>query len=133
MDTFFLAVFIIRTVVHACQSRSEKILLPGVWWYLAFLFSAYVSLLHLPQDLFSDGVKYMIRFPLFVYLGYIVLGVNTMRRKDILLRALRVFFFVGVFASMLGAASLLINAYQVMGLTRAVPIPLFGIDLLIFR
>lgn len=129
---FFLVIFVVRTVVHVFQSRSEKILLPGVWWYFGFLISAYVSLLHLPQDLFSDGVKYLIRFPLFAYVGYMVLGVNVMRRKEVVLRALQVFFFVGVGAAILGCMSLLVNAYQIMGLTRAVPIPVFGIDLFNF-
>ncbi len=125
---FFLLVFFIRTCVDLLQTKEKRIILPGVWWYLAFLISAYVSLLHLPHELFSDGVKYLIRFPLFVYVGYIVVGINTITRKSILLHALRVFFFVGLFAAILGVSSLLVNAYHVMGLTRAVPISLFGVN-----
>jgi O-antigen ligase len=126
---FVLVVVGIRMLVRYLHGEEQTLVLPGVWMYLLFLISAVVSLVHLPLPEVSAGLKYMIRFPLFVYIGYIVLGMLLIETRSILYRCLQISVFIALIAAGQGLLSLLLNVSAFTGLYRAVPLGVFGIDI----
>ena len=126
--TFVLGIYLVRLILRYLDGTVQTIVLPGVWLYGAFLLSGVLSLVHLPDPLMFEGLKYIIRFPLFVYVGYMVLGMQLMHTPQHIERSLRIFVSVAGIAALLGVVSLVQNFSAVIGLYRAVPVPFFGID-----
>jgi hypothetical protein len=121
-----LLAFIFRKVYDWFTGVSITLRLPGFGWYLLFLLSALVSLVHLNSLEFGVGVKYIFRFLVFLYFGYIFLGANIVTNKKILRRSLVVFAIPGVLAAIMGTVSLLLGVWQSGILRRAVPFALGG-------
>lgn len=129
---FVLIIFGIRMGVSYFEAKPRALVLPGVWLYGFFLLSGVVSLLHLPGAEMIEGLKYLVRFPLFVYIGYLVLGMQLIDTRTVLHRCLKLFVWVAVFAACQGLLSLIINISGFTGLYRAVPLAIFGVDVFNF-
>lgn len=108
------------------QGNTDRLLAPGFYWYGLFLLSAVVSLLNLPLIEITAGAKYIVRFLVFLYIGYILLGVNICKNKQILTTGLRTLSFVGIAGAIMGLVSLGLGLWEVAGFTRAVPFAIFG-------
>lgn len=129
---FVLIIYGIRMAVNYLDGKSLSLVLPGAWLYGLFLLSGVVSLIHLPSAEMTEGLKYLIRFPVFLYIGYLVLGMQLIDTRSVLRRCLKLFVWVAVFAALQGLVSLLINISGFTGLYRAVPLSIFGVDLFNF-
>ncbi len=116
-------IFLLRAWAHG---DTIHIRMPGIGIYGLFLGSALVSLFHVfPWEVVSS-LKYIIRFPLFVYIGYVALGVNILTTKALLHRAMNVFLFSVTLGAFMGLASLFFHVWGLAGLMRAVPFGIFG-------
>jgi len=114
---------LLRTWAHGDKIH---IRMPGIGIYGLFLASALVSLFHVfPWEVVSS-FKYIIRFPLFVYIGYVTLGTNILTTKVLLHRAMNVFLFSVTLGALMGLASLFLHVWGLAGLMRAVPFAIFG-------
>lgn len=91
---------------------------------ILFIASAALSLINIPYEDFNAGVKYIFRPMIFFYLMFIILPYNIIDSKKVLLRVLKVLFWLGMFVSAMGFWSLLFP--EIKGLRRAVPISVFG-------
>ena len=117
------AVYLLRKWL---KGEKHKITLPGIGLFTLFLLSAVLSLFNVSGSEFGTSISYIIRFPLFIYVGYIILGTNIIRDKIILDRALSVYAWVGCAGALMGLVSLFVGSYGVGGLHRAVPLSIFG-------
>lgn len=104
--------------------EKHRIYLPEFGWYSLFIISGLLSLTNVAGWELQPSFSYLVRFLLFVYLAYVVLGVNIIRTKKILHRALEVVVWIGVVGAVLGLLSFVFGGGR--GITRAVPIPVFG-------
>lgn len=120
---------IIRAIVQLpARDMSPIRPTPLIGFFVLFLFANILSLaLGAQQDLIAQGVKFVVRPVLFVYLMYVILP-NRILSDDVrLLRALRWFFAAGVLAAVIGLVSFLI-VDPVQGLWhRATPFAFWGI------
>ncbi|HRH23925.1 MAG TPA: O-antigen ligase family protein [Candidatus Magasanikbacteria bacterium] len=104
--------------------EKHRIYLPEFGWYSLFIISGLLSLTNVAGWELQPSFSYLVRFLLFVYLAYVVLGANIIRTKKILHRALEVVVWIGVVGAILGLLSFAIGPGR--GVMRAVPIPVFG-------
>jgi len=118
-------VYLVREVTHG---RRHTIYMPGARWYGLFVLAGIISVMFLPASDMVIGLKYLIRFPIFVYLAFVVLGTNIIREHSIMDRVLRIYAYVGLGAAIMGFVSLFLGIQQVEGLFRAVPFGIGGWD-----
>lgn len=94
----------------------------GFGLFSLFLISSALSLFNLPGGTVGLGIKYIVRFFLLVYFGFIFLGVNIVKDKRILDRSLLVLAATGVLAGVMGLVSLFLGVgVEVYGLPRSTP------------
>ncbi|MBI2436499.1 MAG: O-antigen ligase family protein [Candidatus Magasanikbacteria bacterium] len=116
-----LIAFGVNCVYRWLNGERQTIYLPGLFVYALFLFSAFLSISNVyPWEVVSS-LKYIIRFPLFVYIGYLVLGTNLINQKYILKNALLFFLGSALLGALMGFVSLILGVYTQGGLHRAVP------------
>lgn len=122
---FLLGVYAVYLFRKWITGEKHRIYLPQFWFYVLFVLSAVLSLINVSGIDVQASVSYMIRFIVFVYIGYVVLGSNIIRDKIILRRSLAVSVWVSVVGAVLGLVSLVLGGSH-GGVYRAVPIPMFG-------
>ncbi|MFZ2189861.1 MAG: O-antigen ligase family protein [Candidatus Magasanikiibacteriota bacterium] len=109
------------------RGETFKIYLPGVGFFILFLISALASLSNLSIFEISSGLKYIVRFLIFIYLVYLALGINIIRHdKKKFLIALKVYASVGFLGALMGFTSFFLGEWTFYALGRAVPFPIFG-------
>lgn len=123
---FLLVAFSLQYFRQWIAGKRQSIVTPGLLLYAFFLLSALVSLVNIPVVERGEGINYLFRFLVFLYVGYIVLGVNICRDKQTLLNGLKILAGVGVFAAIMGIVSLPLGLWTVGGFTRAVPFGILG-------
>ncbi len=106
--------------------EKHRINVPGLGLYSLFLASAVFSLMNAHPWELSSSIGYIVRFPLFMYLGYVVLGTNIIRHKFTLDQALKIYAWVAFFGACMGLLSLVLGVYGLGGLHRAVPFAIYG-------
>ena len=121
-----LIAFLLSQARHFWRGGRPHIVAPALHWYILFIVSAVVSLTNLSFVELSAGVKYILRFLVFVYVGYILLPVNICKTKESLERIMKAFAITGVVTAVMGVVSVLGNVWQVGGFVRAVPFAIFG-------
>ena len=121
-----LLAFVLYAIRQLVQGKDVNLRLPGINFYGLFLLSAVFSLTNvLPGELWSS-VKYIIRFPLFVYLGYVVLGTSIIHSKQIWENTLKSFLMSTTLGAFMGFASILLGVWGLAGFRRAVPFAIGG-------
>jgi hypothetical protein len=80
--------------------------MPGLLFYILFLLSAVLSIVNVFNWEIIASLKYIIRFPLFVYLGYVVLGVNIIQNRRILENTMLAFVVSAFLGALMGGAFL---------------------------
>ena len=125
--TVFLAlaygIYLIRRYLIG---EKHRIYIPQIGWYSLFIISALLSLIHVSGIDVSLSIYYIIRFLVFVYFGYVVIGTNCLLTKESLHTALKVVVWLGIFLSAMGIFSLVSGVASGGGIHRAVPVALFG-------
>ncbi|KKQ27205.1 MAG: hypothetical protein US42_C0013G0014 [Candidatus Magasanikbacteria bacterium GW2011_GWC2_37_14] len=124
--SFMIAALAINLIGKWWRGEKINLPLPGVWFYGLFLFSALLSCLNLFPGELVNSLKYIIRFPLFVYLGFVVFGLSAISNKQILERAMKIFVGVSFLGALMGLASLFMGVWNTAGLVRAVPFAILG-------
>ncbi len=104
--------------------EKHRINLPEITWYGLFVASAAVSLMNVGGWELQPSISYTIRFIVFVYIAYVVLGANIIRTKKTLSHALEVVVWMGVIGALLGLLSFVVGGSG--SIARAVPISVFG-------
>lgn len=123
---FLIAAFLLHLFRQWYNREKISVSLPGAKFYVLFLLSAVLSFVNLLPLEAMSSFKYIIRFPLFVYLGYLVVGVNIARETKVIERAMIAFIFTSCLGALMGAASLFLGVWGLAGLTRAVPFAIYG-------
>ncbi|EKD66930.1 MAG: hypothetical protein ACD_48C00672G0002 [uncultured bacterium] len=124
---FLLVAFVISRLRLWSRGEKQRLLLPGVFWFGLFMISAFISLINVHPTELIGSAWYAIRFLLFCYIAYIVLGANIVTSKDMFRKSLYALAAGGIFASMIGFVSLFTGAWRdVYGVPRATPFALFG-------
>ena len=94
----------------------------GLGWFSFFLISALLSLFSLHGGMVGVGVKYIIRFFLLIYFGFIFLGVNIVKDKKVLDQSLLALAITGVLAALMGFVSFFLGVgIETYGVPRSTP------------
>ncbi len=123
---FMIGTYGIYLVRKWLMGEKHRIYLPQLRWYALFILSAALSLVNVSGWELHASISYLIRFVLFVYVGYVVLGTNIIRSKEIFRRALTVALGISVVGAFLGLASFVVGGSGMAGVYRAVPIKILG-------
>ena len=122
-----LSSFIFCLVRKWFQGKKVDIKFPVFGLYLLFLLSAILSIFSIPSGAESIGLKYILRFILLIYFGFIFLGSNIVKDKKILDRSLITLASVGVLASVMGLVSFFLGVgVEVYGIPRSTPFAIGG-------
>ncbi len=106
---FWALLLIAATALHFFRDRVRtRLLLPGLPLFILFFLSALTSLFTVADSDVASGVQYIARNILFIYCAYVLLPVNSVRRREELWRGARVLLIVGALATLWGIASLFI-------------------------
>lgn len=109
---FMLAAYGLSLARQWAKGEEIKIYLPGIGWFLLFVGSALLSIVNVyPTERWSS-VWYLLRFIIFFYLGYIVLGVNVIKDKNIWRKSLKVGVVVAGLAALMGISSIVFGEWQ---------------------
>ncbi len=130
MVEFWTIIMLIALAIYLIRQwrRSEKVIfhLPGLHWFLLFVLSAVLSLFNLTAIDISIGIKYIFHFFFLFYFGYIVLGANIVKSKQIWQRSLIVLAIMGFLAALMGFVSLFLGVWSGEGFRRAVPFAIYS-------
>lgn len=116
-----LAAFMLNRVRAYFDGGKAAVRLPLIGVYLLFFMSALLSLWYVPYEYVNDTIKFIVRFVLFFYVGFVVLGVNIVSSKEILRRSLLAFGISGLLGAIMGFISLPLGVWQGGVIPRAVP------------
>lgn len=124
---FLLALIAARTVVRALSGKfavSAEIRATGWYFFLPFLFVAFISIVQVDPDSRAGALKYFLRPILFFYLVWIALPQQIVLNKLALKKSTVIFLATGIIAALMGVVSLFFKEAAFGFLTRVTPIGL---------
>ncbi len=123
---FLLIAFLLSRVRMWSKGESQVLLFPGMKWFALFFLTAVIALANVHSTEVRPLFWYAVRFILFFYIAYIVLGANIVRTKAAFKKSLYALAAGGLFAACIGFVSLFTGAWRdVYGVPRATPFALF--------
>lgn len=105
--------------------RWHTLRLPALWPFVALMVAAGGSVYNSWEPAMS--VKYLLRVLIFFYLVYVFLLVNTITTRELLMRIVRVVYFVGIVVAAYGFAGFFVVGAPTFLQRRAVPFGILGV------
>lgn len=121
-----LIAFLLHQIREFWAEKRPQFRAPAMHWYALFVLSACVSLFALSYVELAGSIKYLFRFLVFAYVGYVLLPVNICRTKQTFEQLMKTVVLVGIGGALMGIISILVGTWQVGGFVRAVPFAIFG-------
>lgn len=119
--------FVLHVLRQLLTGKEFNLKLPGFPLFLLFVLSAVLSLGNVHPLFMNYSIKYLLRFIVLFYFGFVVLGVNIITTKEILKNSLMVLVGTAVLAAFMGAVSFLLGTgVAVYGLPRSTPFSIGG-------
>jgi O-antigen ligase len=128
VDFLAILLFIAYLIYLIRTKKFFQIKLPFFLFF--FIFLAFASLSLIDTYFFDISLKYLLRPILFCYLMFVVLPYNIINSGKEMFKIFWLVYILGIALSLMGIISWIIKLFQFNTFPRAVPLTLFGTELL---
>jgi O-antigen ligase len=108
--TFLLFSFIVAWGFRFVSLKGKKFRdkFPGIFLYGPFIFTSLISLIYIYNNLFAVGFKYILRPMLFVYVAFVLIPYQLIRKRKTVYNIIKLWVFLGIIIALFGFSSLFV-------------------------